>query len=174
MWRCAWSAELSGNGIRLRGLQPGDLGWVISRHGALYAAEYGLDASFELAVAEIAAGLMRHFDPASDGAWIAERNGGPVGSVFVVRHDGVTAKLRLLIVEPAARGLGLGRILTQEAIGFAREAGYHRMTLWTMRMLDAARHIYTRAGFRCVDAVSEHAFGQDVMNETWLLDLTKE
>ncbi len=171
MWPCAWSAELSQDVVRLRALQPGDLGWVISRHGALYAAEHGLDLSFEVAVAEIMAAVMRNFDPTGDAGFIAERGGRPVGSVFIVRHDGVTAKLRLLIVDPAARGLGLGRQLTEAAIGFARDAGYQRITLWTMQMLDAARHIYARAGFTCVAAAPAHQFGQDVVNETWMLDL---
>ncbi len=167
MWRCAWSAELT----RLRGLQPGDLGWVISRHGALYAAEYGLDLSFEVTVAEIVAALIRGYDPASDCGWIAERHGVPVGSAFVVRHDAVTAKLRLVIVDPAARGSGLGWLLTEAAIGFAREAEYQRMTLWTMRMLDAARHIYWKAGFVCTAEEPAYSFGRDVVNETWMLEL---
>lgn len=171
MWPCVWSAELPQGEIRLRALQPGDLGWVIARHGALYAAEYGLDIGFEVAVAEIVVSVMRNFDPRSDMAWIAERGGVPVGSVFVVRHDGITAKLRLLIVDPSARGLGVGRLLTEAAIGFAREAGYHRMTLWTMQMLDVARHIYRSAGFVCTAATPVRQFGRDVVDETWVMDL---
>jgi GNAT superfamily N-acetyltransferase len=171
VWRCAWSVELSQNNVRLRGLQPGDLGWVISRHGSLYAAEYGLDLSFEVTVAGIVAEVMRSFDPASDAAWIAEHNGGPVGSVFVVRDDDVTAKLRLLIVDPAARGLGLGRLLTDAAIGFARDAGYRRITLWTLQMLDAARHIYRSAGFERTDEAQGYSFGRTLVNETWVLEL---
>jgi GNAT superfamily N-acetyltransferase len=161
---------MTASGVRLRGLQPGDLGWVISRHGALYAAEYGLDARFELEVAGIMVAVMRDFDPARDGAWIAERDGAPVGSVFIVRRDDATAKLRLLIVDPAARGLGVGRLLTTAAVDFARAAGYRRVTLWTMAMLDAARHVYAKAGFTLVHSEAEHAFGQDVMNETWELE----
>ncbi len=142
---------------------------MISRHGALYAAEYGLDMSFEVTVAEIVADVMRGFDPSSDAGWIAELDGVAVGSAFVVRHDGVTAKLRLVLVEPAARGLGIGRMLTEAAISFAREAGYLRMTLWTMQMLVAARGIYRRAGFELVAAEAGFRFGRDVVDETWVL-----
>lgn len=158
-------------GVRLRALRPGDLGWVIGRHGALYAAEYGLDSSFEVEVARIVAEAMRDFDPAREAAFMAERDGATVGSVFVVDADEGVAKLRLLIVDPAARGLGLGRVLTQAAIGFARQAGYRRMTLWTMAMLDAARHIYETAGFRLVARMPGTAFGRDIVDETWELDL---
>jgi GNAT superfamily N-acetyltransferase len=157
--------------VRLRPLQPGDLGWVISRHGALYAAEYGLSLDFEVAVAGIVAEIMRDFDPTRDGAWIAERDFVPVGSVFVVRYKPGIAKLRLLIVDPSARGLGVGRMLTDAAIGFARTAGYRQITLWTLAMLDAARHIYARAGFRLTESVPGHSFGRDITDETWTLDL---
>ena len=142
---------------------------MISSHGALYASEYGLDGSFEVAVAEIVLTVMQRFDPRSDGAWIAELNGVPVGSVFIVRGDETTAKLRLLIVDPSARGLGVGRMLSEAALDFARAAGYRRVTLWTMGMLDAARHIYAKAGFRMVSAEPARAFGRDVVNETWTL-----
>jgi len=158
--------------IHLRPLQPGDIGWVISRHGSLYATEYGLDITFEITVAEIAAQIMRGWDPTSDNAWIAERGGLPVGSIFIVRADATTAKLRLLIIDPSARGLGLGRQLADAAIGFARTADYHRITLWTMGMLDAARHIYATAGFTLTDSVQAHEYGRDLVNETWQLDLT--
>jgi GNAT superfamily N-acetyltransferase len=171
VWPCAWSADLSAGTVRLRGLQPGDLGWVISRHGALYASEYGLDGSFEVAVAEIVLAIMQRFDPRSDGAWVAELDGAAVGSVFIVRSDEATAKLRLLIVDPAARGLGVGRLLSEAALDFARAAGYRRVTLWTMGMLDAARHLYAKAGFRMVNAEPAHQFGRDLVNETWMLKL---
>ncbi len=157
--------------IRLRPLQPGDLGWVIGRHGALYAAEYGLDGSFELAVAEIVLQVMRDFDPQRDGAWIAERDGMPIGSVFVVGVEDNIAKLRLLIVDPAARGHGLGRLLTQTAIQFARDHGYRRMVLWTMSMLEGARAIYASEGFHLIGSVPGIAFGRAITDETWERDL---
>jgi GNAT superfamily N-acetyltransferase len=157
--------------VWLRPLLPGDLGWVISRHGAVYASEYGLDRSFEVRVAEIVVEVMRNFDREREAAWIAEYQGRPVGSVFVVDAGDDTAKLRMLIVEREARGQGVGRILTAAAIGFAREAGYKRMVLWTMGMLSAARTIYTKAGFRLVDSVPGVSFGCHIIDETWELDL---
>ena len=150
---------------------PGDLGWVISRHGAVYASEYGLDRTFEVKVAEIVVETMRNFDRERESAWIAEYQGRPVGSVFVVAKDDETAKLRMLIVEREARGQGVGRILTAAAIGFAREAGYKRMVLWTMGMLSAARTIYTKAGFKLVESVPGISFGCHIIDETWELDL---
>jgi DNA-binding MarR family transcriptional regulator len=156
---------------QLRGVRPGDIGWVISRHGSIYAAEYGWDGTFEFLVAEIAAGIMRKFDPASDGAWIAEIGGVPVGSVFLVRVDAQTAKLRLLILDAAARGRGIGRALVGECILFARAAGYRRIALWTMSMLEPARRIYAEAGFRLTESAAVHQFGVDLVEETWVLDL---
>ena len=155
----------------LRGVRPGDIGWVISRHGSIYAEEYGWDGTFEVLVAEIAAGIMRKFDPASDGAWMAEIGGVPVGSVFLVWADAETAKLRLLILDAAARGRGIGRALVGECIRFARAAGYRRIVLWTMSMLEPARRIYAEAGFRLTESVAAHQFGVDLVEETWVLDL---
>jgi GNAT superfamily N-acetyltransferase len=161
----------TGGAIRLRPLLPGDLGWVINRHGALYAAEYGLDAGFELVVAEIIVDLVRRFDRARDGAWIAELDGAPVGSVFVVGVDDTTAKLRLLIVDPAARGRGVGKLLTKTAVNFAASHGYARMVLWTMSMLIAARGIYAACGFRLVSSQEGITFGRPITDEVWELDL---
>ncbi len=155
----------------LRGLRPGDLGWVISRHGALYAEEYGWDSRFETLVAEIGAGIMKNFDPAHDGAWIAELDGAPVGSVFMVRQSDDVVKLRLLLVEPAARGLGIGARLVAECESFARAHGYRRITLWTNSVLTAARAIYAKSGYRLVESEPYEGFGRQLVGETWELDL---
>lgn len=157
--------------VRLRSLQPGDLGWVIGRHGTIYADEFGLDAGFELAVAEIVVQIMRDWDPIRDGAWIAELDGVPVGSAFVVAQEADTAKLRLVILEQQARGRGVGRLLTETAITHARSRGFKRMVLWTMSMLTAARGIYERAGFRLVASVPGVSFGREITDETWELVL---
>lgn len=158
-------------GWLLRGLRPGDLGWVVARHGALYAEEYGWTQEFEILVARIVAEAMEAFDPAREGAWIAERDGVPVGSVFLVRVDDETAKLRLLIVEPSARGLGIGARLVGECTSFARRVGYRRITLWTHSILTAARHLYAREGYRIVETGPFGGFGQHLTNEIWQLDL---
>ncbi len=154
----------------LRPLQPGDLGWVISQHGALYAAEYGFDNGFEIDVAGIIASAMPRFDPAHDAAWIAERCGVRLGSVFLFRHDDETAKLRMLILSPEARGVGLGRMLSTAAVSFARQAGYRRVTLWTMQMLTPARRIYAALGFVLTSAEPARCYGQSVVNEVWTLE----
>jgi GNAT superfamily N-acetyltransferase len=155
----------------LRAPRAGDLGWVVARHGALYAQEYGFDQSFEALVAEIVAGFVQHYDPQRERAWIAEVNGQNAGSVFLVKKTAEVAKLRLLLLEPAARGQGLGARLVDECVRFARQAGYRQVTLWTQSVLLAARHIYTQFGFKLVDSGPHHSFGHDLVEEIWLLDL---
>jgi len=154
----------------LRPPAAGDIGWVISRHGALYAQEYGFDQDFEALIAEIAAKFITELDHRRERCWIAEREGEPVGSVFLVKGSERTAKLRLLLVEPSARGLGIGARRVAECIRFAQQSGYREITLWTQSVLVAARHIYQAAGFRLIRSEPHHSFGQELVGETW--DLT--
>ena len=153
--------------IILRQHQPGDMGWVISVHGAIYAQEYGWDITFEALVAKITAEFIENFDAKRERCWIAELEGKRVGSMFVVRKNDEVAKLRLLIVDPRARGLKLGTRLVEECLRFARSAGYSSMTLWTQSNLTAARGIYQRAGFKLVAEEPHHSFGVDLIGETW-------
>ena len=155
----------------LRSHRVGDMGWVISRQGAAYAADYNWDISYEALVAEICAQFIRNYDPAREHCWIAEVGGEPVGSVFLVKATDEIAKLRLLQVEKKARGLGVGRALVEQCIQGARERGYRRMTLWTQSILVAARGIYKSTGFELVKEDKHHSFGADLVGETWERDL---
>ena len=157
----------------LRPHQAGDIGWVVHRHGALYNEEYGWDFSFEALVGRIAADFLDHFDATRERCWIAERDGENVGCVFLVRHperEGV-ARLRLLLVEPEARGLGIGRRLVSECTRFARASGYGTITLWTNSVLMAARALYRAEGYRLIGSNPETNFGKDLVSETWELSL---
>ena len=155
----------------LREPRPGDMGWVVQSHGAFYARVYGFDSSFEGLVAEIAAKFLASFDAPRERCWIAEIDGAQVGSIFLVRHTDDIAKLRLLLVDPAGRGQGLGQRLVAECIAFARACGYRRITLWTQSILVAARAIYQAAGFKLVATEPHRSFGQSLIGETWELEL---
>jgi DNA-binding MarR family transcriptional regulator/GNAT superfamily N-acetyltransferase len=165
------SSGVAPTGATLREPRPGDMGWVVQSHGALYAGEYGFDASFEALVAEIAAKFLGSFDASRERCWIAERDGAQVGSVFLVRHSDDVAKLRLLLVDPAGRGQRLGQRLVAECVGFARTCGYRKITLWTQSILVAARKIYQDAGFVLVASEPHRSFGQNLIGETWEMEL---
>jgi DNA-binding MarR family transcriptional regulator/N-acetylglutamate synthase-like GNAT family acetyltransferase len=155
----------------LRAPQPGDLGWVVHRHGALYAREYGYDEEFEGLVAEIVARFVQRYDAKRERCWIAERDGENIGCVFLVKKSPTVAQLRLLLVEPAARGSGLGTRLVGECVRFARQAGYRRLVLWTQSELRAARRLYEAAGFALIRKERHRSFGKDLVAETWALEL---
>lgn len=155
----------------LRPQQPGDMGWVVHRHGTLYAQEYGYDENFEALVAEIVAKFIQHFDPKRERCWMAEKEGEIAGSVFLVKKSKTVAKLRLLLVEPKARGVGIGARLIDECIRFARQAGYRKITLWTQSELKSARHLYKQAGFSLGGKKRHSSFGTDSVAETWEMNL---
>ncbi|HEX2692460.1 MAG TPA: GNAT family N-acetyltransferase [Gemmatimonadaceae bacterium] len=158
----------------LRSLAPGDLGWVIHRNGVLYHEEYGWDQTFEALVAEVLGKFVRKLDPARERAWIAERDGQIVGSIFCVSKSRTVAALRVLYVEPSARGLGIGNALVDECIAFAKAAGYDKLTLWTNSVLDSARRIYQAKGFLLIDEERHHSFGKDLVGQNWELGLQSD
>jgi DNA-binding MarR family transcriptional regulator/GNAT superfamily N-acetyltransferase len=155
----------------LRNPSAGDFGWVVQKNGEVYAEEYNWDEEYEGLVAEIVADFIKNFDPKRERCWIAEKDGANIGAVFLVKKDETTAKLRLLIVDPKARGLGVGKRLVEECTRFAKKAGYKKITLWTNSVLSAARHIYEKEGYKVVKTEPHHSFGKDLVGETWELDL---
>jgi GNAT superfamily N-acetyltransferase len=158
--------------LKLRELRPGDLGWIVHRHGVLYAKEYGWNFEFEALVAGIVSEFVKNYDEEVERCWIAEIDEMVVGSVFIVRHERDVAKLRMLYVEPEARGKGVGRALVETALGFAKAAGYGSVLLWTNPQLTAARRIYESAGFVMVATETERAFGVEFVSQTWKKDFT--
>jgi len=155
--------------IALRGPRPGDYGWIVQRHGLLYAQEQGWDARFEGVVAGVVADFIKTFDPGREACWIAEHEGQPVGSIMLVRETDTVGRLRLLLVEPAARGLGVGEALIAECLCFARRAGYAEVVLWTQANLLPARRLYERAGFVLEKTWPYDGFGDGLVSETWRL-----
>ncbi len=158
--------------IALRGPRPGDYGWIVQRHGLLYAEEQGWDARFEGVVAGVVADFIKGFDPAREACWIAEHEGSPVGSILLARESDTVGRLRLLLVEPSARGLGVGDRLVGECVGFARFARYREVVLWTQSNLLSARRLYERAGFVLEDSWPYEGFGEGLISETWRLRLS--
>ena len=154
--------------VLLRAPRPGEYGWMVARHGALYAAEYGWDATFEALVARIVADHVETHESVREAAWVAELDGEPLGCVLCVAKDDVTAQLRILLVEPSARGLGVGTRLVEQCLRFARDAGYERMVLWTNDVLVSARRIYEAAGFVLTDEEPHHSFGRDLVGQHWV------
>lgn len=167
----AGNNEVSHPDYELRQNRPGDMGWVVQRHGELYWKEYAWDEHFEALVAEIVARFIQHYDPKRERCWIAEQQGARVGCIFLVKETDEEAHLRLLLVEPTARTLGIGNRLVQECMQFSRAAGYRKITLWTNSVLKAARHIYQKQGFRMVHAEKHRSFGHNLTGETWELKL---
>ena len=171
--RFSRTARRRNSGVRLRPLQPGDVGWIVHRQAVLYSQEYGWDWTYEGLASRILGDFVAEFDPSREDGWIAERRGAIVGSIFLMKSDDpAVAKLRLLYVEPSARAVGLGRTLVNTCIARARELDYRQLTLWTNDVLVSARRIYQSAGFRLVSESAHHSFGHDLVGQTWRLDLS--